>query len=108
MSLRVEQAGKESGMAAYLVVELTEILDEALVKQYVEQAPAVVARYGGRYIARGPATVLEGHHQSIRIVLLEFPSMERLQAFYNADDYAPLKSMRQRGSTYNFMAVEGV
>jgi uncharacterized protein (DUF1330 family) len=95
-------------MAAYLVVEVTEISDQALVGQYAEQAPALVERYGGRYIARGPATVLEGGHQPMMLVLLEFPSMEQLKAFYNSDDYAPLKALRQRGSSFNFLAVDGL
>jgi len=95
-------------MTAYLVVEVTDISDEGSVRQYAEQAPAVVARYGGRYIARGPATVLEGNHQPKMIVLIEFPSMERLQAFYDSDDYAPLIALRQQGSSFNFLAVEGI
>jgi uncharacterized protein (DUF1330 family) len=95
-------------MAAYLVVEVTDITDEGPVGQYVQQAPAIVARYGGRYIARGPATVLEGNHQPLTIVLIEFPSMEQLQAFYSSDDYAPLIALRQQGSSFNFLAVEGL
>ena len=95
-------------MAAYLVVEVTDISDAGPVGQYVEQVPPVVERYGGRYIARGPATVLEGNHQPMQIVLVEFPSMEQLQAFYHSDDYTPLKALRQQGSSCNFLGVEGV
>ena len=95
-------------MAAYLVAEVTDISDEGPVKRYAEQVPPVVARYGGRYIARGPAMVLEGNHQPMMIVLIEFPSMEQLQAFYNSDDYAPLIALRQQGSSFNFLAVDGV
>jgi uncharacterized protein (DUF1330 family) len=95
-------------MAAYLVVEVTDISDAGPVGQYGEQVPPVVERYGGRYIARGPATVLEGNHQPMMIVLVEFPSVEQLQAFYNSDDYTPLKALRQQGSSCNFLAVEGL
>ncbi len=95
-------------MAAYLVVEVTDISDEDPVKRYAEQVPPVVERYGGRYIARGPATVLEGDHQPMMIVLIEFPNMEQLQTFYSSDDYAPLMALRQHGSSFNFLAVEGV
>jgi uncharacterized protein (DUF1330 family) len=99
---------KGARMAAYLVVEVTDVLDEALAREYVEQVPPLVERYGGRYIARGPATVLEGEHQPMTLVLLEFPTMEQLQALYDSDEYAPLKALRQRGTSCNFLAVEGL
>lgn len=95
-------------MAAYLVVEVTDISDEGPVGQYVAQVPPLVERYGGRYIARGPAAVLEGDHQPMMIVIVEFPSMEQLQAFYTSDDYTPLKSLRQQGSACNFLGVAGL
>jgi uncharacterized protein (DUF1330 family) len=95
-------------MPAYLVVEITDISDEASLGQYAEQIPALVERYGGRYIARGPAQVLEGDHQPKMLVLVEFPSLEQMQTMYDSDDYAPLKALRQRGGNCNFLAVEGV
>ena len=95
-------------MAAYLVVELTGVSDEAGLGEYVAQVPDLAARYGGRYLARGPAHVLEGEHRPGMLVLLEFPSLERLQEMYDCDEYARLKALRQRSSTMNFLAVEGV
>jgi uncharacterized protein (DUF1330 family) len=95
-------------MAAYLIVEVTDISDEVSLAQYVEQVQPLLERYGARYIARGPAHVLEGKHQPQRLVIIEFPSMERIQALYDADEYAPLKALRQRGSSNNFLAVEGL
>jgi uncharacterized protein (DUF1330 family) len=95
-------------MAAYLVVEITDISDPASLGQYAEQIPPLVEKYGGRYIARGPAQVLEGEHQPQMLVIVEFPSMEQMQAMYDSDDYAPLMALRQRGSSCNFLGVEGV
>jgi uncharacterized protein (DUF1330 family) len=98
---------EERGVAAYLIVEVTDISDPEQVGQYAEQVVPVVERYGGRYIARGPAQLLEGEHQSQVVVIVEFPSMEQLQAMYDSDDYAPLKALRQSGSTCNFIGVAG-
>jgi uncharacterized protein (DUF1330 family) len=95
-------------MAAYLVVELTGVSDEAGLGEYVAQVPSLVEQYGGRYIARGPAHVLEGEHRPGMLVLLEFPSLEQVQALYDAAEYAPLKALRQRSSSMNFLAVEGL
>ena len=85
-------------MAAYLVVEITDITDEGPWGSTWNRCRRMVERYGGRYIARGPATVLEGNHQPMKIVLVEFPSMEQLQAFYDSDDYAPLKRCDNRAA----------
>jgi uncharacterized protein (DUF1330 family) len=93
-------------MAAYLVVEVTNVSDPDAVAQYAEQVLPLVERHSGRYLARGPAHVLEGEHQPQLLVLVEFPSLERLQALYDSDEYASLKALRQSGSTCNFLAVE--
>jgi uncharacterized protein (DUF1330 family) len=57
-------------MAAYLVVEVTGVLDEAGLVRYVEEAARLVARDGGRYFTCGSvAAVLEGEHQPLLGVL---------------------------------------
>ena len=45
----------EGAMAAYLVVEVTGVSDEAGLGRYIEQVGDLVARHGGRYLARGPS-----------------------------------------------------
>jgi uncharacterized protein (DUF1330 family) len=39
-------------MAAYLIAEV-EITDPAAYEEYRKQVPAIIARYGGKYLARG-------------------------------------------------------
>jgi uncharacterized protein (DUF1330 family) len=95
-------------MAAYLVVELTGVSDEAGLGEYIEKVPPLVERYGGRYIARGPAHVLEGEHRPDVLVILEFPTLEQIQALYDSEEYAPLKALRQRSCTMNFLGVAGI
>ena len=95
-------------MAAYMVVEAKEITDPAAIGQYSEQAAALVARHGGKYLMRGPVTPLEGDWQPMMVVVVEFASMERLQAFYHSPEYAPLIALRQGGSVTNFVAGEGL
>jgi uncharacterized protein (DUF1330 family) len=41
-------------------------------------------------------------------VLLEFPDMAALKAFYFSAEYKPLIAMRQRAATSSLIAVEGV
>jgi uncharacterized protein (DUF1330 family) len=64
-------------MAVYAVVNV-QITDPDRYTEYREQAPATIARYGGKYLARGgEVKVLEGDWDPQRLVILEFESMER-------------------------------
>jgi uncharacterized protein (DUF1330 family) len=42
------------------------------------------------------------------IVVLEFPTMAQAKAWYNDPEYAPLITLRQGGSTLDFILVEGL
>ena len=71
--------------------------------------PAIIAAYGGRYLVRGCSVErLEGDQTLPRVVMLEFPDMARLKAFYNSAEYRPLLAIRQRTARSNLLAIEGV
>lgn len=95
-------------MAAYLYATGV-IHDAASYETYRAQVPAIIAAHGGRYLVRGGATeVLEGGGEASRQVILEFPDMAALKAFYDAPEYAPLKRLRQAAATMRILAVEGI
>ena len=95
-------------MAAYLHAKL-EITDSALFETYRAQVPALIAAHGGRYLVRGGAVqALEGEAPAQRQVILEFPSMAALRAFYDSPEYAPLIALRQRAAKGSLSAIEGV
>jgi uncharacterized protein (DUF1330 family) len=95
-------------MAAYLHADI-EVTDPLTYEEYRRQVPAMIAAHGGRYLVRGGATeVLEGPGMCRRQVILEFPDMAALKAFYNSPAYAPMKALRQRASHGTLVAIEGV
>jgi len=95
-------------MPAYLFGEI-EIADPAAYEAYRRDVPALIAAHGGRYLARGGAAELvEGDTAPKRLILLEFPTMERLRAFYEAPEYQAMKALRQGASTGRLVALEGV
>jgi uncharacterized protein (DUF1330 family) len=95
-------------MAAYLFVNI-EITDPEGFDAYRKAVSPTVAAHGGRYITRGgPTEVLEGDFQPRRIVILEFPDVARLQAWYNSPEYRPLIEIRKRTSITDMVIVEGV
>jgi uncharacterized protein (DUF1330 family) len=95
-------------MAAYILVDI-EVNDPTRYEEYKRLAPAAIARYGGRYLARGgEAVVLEGDWQPNRVVVLEFPSLERARAFYESPEYAEARNARKGAARMNMIAVAGV
>jgi len=96
-------------MAAYLHASL-EVTDPVAYEQYRQKVPALIAAHGGRYLVRGGATqVLEGGPQGQRQVILEFPDMAHLLAFYNDPAYRPLIAVRQGASKGGqIIAIEGL
>ena len=95
-------------MAAYIHGDI-EVTDAAAYEDYRRQVPTIIAAYGGRYLVRGgQTTVLEGDIAPRRQVILEFPDMDALLAFYNSPEYARLKDLRQRISVGNLVAIAGV
>jgi uncharacterized protein (DUF1330 family) len=95
-------------MPAYLLGNI-EITDPKAYEEYRRGVPAVISAYGGRYLVRGGAAErLEGDAQPQRLVVLEFPDMARLKAFYHSADYQPLLALRQRSARASLFFVEGV
>ena len=95
-------------MSAYVIAEI-DITDPAAYEDYRRQVPAVIARYGGKYIVRGgKVEPLEGGWSPKRIAVVEFPSMEQALKFYRSAEYAPLIAIRQKASRGKLVIVEGI
>lgn len=95
-------------MAAYFIVDIT-IDDMPGLQHYIQEVPATIQKYGGRYLVRGATwEPVEGDWEPNRIVMLEFPNMERAKAWYASAEYEPLKQERQKAARTNIILVEGV
>ena len=94
-------------MPAYLIANI-EVTDPEGFERYRAAVPALIAAHGGRYLVRGGAqTVLEGALPLKRLVILEFPSVEAAQRFYDSPDYAPLLKLRLDSTRSDAVIVEG-
>jgi uncharacterized protein (DUF1330 family) len=84
-------------MSAYVISEVA-ILDETLAARYRALAQESIARYGGRYLVRGalPDAVEGEWTPDRRLVIVEFPSIERARAWHSSAEYA--KALEVRGS----------
>ena len=63
-------------MTAYVIVDI-EVTDPVGYEEYKKLAPAIVASFGGTYLARGGRTeTLEGDWSPSRLVILQFERVE--------------------------------
>ena len=94
-------------MPYYLVLDL-EVRDPEAYADYVRRVPETVAKYGGRYLVRGGAVEpLSGGWQPERLVILEFPTRERLQEWNASVEYQELAAIRARSTRSRAIAVPG-
>jgi uncharacterized protein (DUF1330 family) len=85
------------------------IHDADAMKRYVAEAPATVARFGGRYLVRAnAATALEGSWDDDRIVVLEFPTRADGLAWYHSPQYRDLRDLRWSAAEAVILLADGV
>ncbi len=95
-------------MPAFVIVEI-EVRDPEAYETYRSLVPASLDAYGGKFIARGGATEnLEGDWAPERIVVLEFPSLERARQWWGSLEYRDAKAIRMRAARTRMIAIEGV
>jgi uncharacterized protein (DUF1330 family) len=96
-------------MSTFVISEVT-ILDQELAQRYRDLAAASIARYGGRYVVRGALPdVAEGDWPpEQRLVIVEFPSMERLREWYASPEYREALAIRETALERRLLFAEGV
>lgn len=94
-------------MAAFLIADV-KVTDEAWLPDYATNVHDIVQKHGGKYLARSAnITTIEGEGlDTTLIALLEFPSMEALQAFVDDPAYAEYKAARAAGSVSRFHVID--
>jgi uncharacterized protein (DUF1330 family) len=95
-------------MPAYFIVNI-DVTDPVGFETYRSLAAPTIAAAGGRYRIRGGnVQVLEGQWQPKRLVMLEFDSVAAALEWYESDEYAPVKAIRERTARSEVVIVEGL
>lgn len=95
-------------MKYYAVAEI-DITDPGWVQEYAANVTGMVERAGGRYLARtSQVELIEGEREPAQVYLLiEWPSKEAAEAFYESAEYRPYRESRQQGARNQFVLVAG-
>src|SRR5690554_2828167 len=95
-------------MSAYAVATIHETRFNDEVVEYLRSIDATLAPFSGKYIIHGgPYQPLEGAWAS-DLVVIEFPSMEMAQGWYNSDAYKKIRSLRTANTEGDVLLVQGV
>jgi len=94
-------------VAAYVIVEI-DIFDPVGFGEYRKAVVPLVQKYGGKYVAVDEQIeVLEGDWAPKRIVMIEFPSMDRAKEWFGCEEYREPCKIRKRTAKTKIILVEG-
>jgi uncharacterized protein (DUF1330 family) len=84
-------------MPAYWVAR-ARIDNPAEYKKYTDRVPGIIAKHGGKVLARGGRyRVMEGPEAFKRFVVIEFPSFERGVECFESKEYQEAAAFRRKG-----------
>lgn len=96
---------------AYVVAEIT-VTDPQAYEAYRKQVLPTVLAFGGQFLVRGGTRIQcegedDAHHNQVRTVILEFPSLSRAREWYDSPIYMEAKALRLAASKGRVFIVEG-
>ena len=85
-------------MPAYWVAR-SRIIDPVEYKKYTDRVPGIIAKFGGKVLARGGRyEIMEGPDKFHRFVVIEFPTFEQAVACFNSPEYVAAAAFRRNGA----------
>jgi uncharacterized protein (DUF1330 family) len=95
-------------MSAFLIADI-DVNDTEAYDKYRAANPGIVKKFGGRYLAAGGAVrVIEGDWTPARVVIIEFPDMAAITAFYESPEYVALRQIRWKSAKSRLVVVEAL
>ena len=94
-------------MKGYVVCVYKNIADEEKLKEYALKARAAVESFNGKFLIRGGRTTSREGEKSPRTVVIEFPSYDKANEFYQSKEYQNAHSILKEHAERQFQIVEG-
>ena len=95
-------------MTAYWISAYREITDDAKVAAYAKLAGPALEAAGGRFVARGLPEQTYEAGQSMRTVLIEFPSVDAARAAHDSPAYQEALAALDDGAVRDMRIVPGL
>ena len=95
---------------AYYVGNVQSVKDAEAYKTYAGKVPETLTPFGGKFIVRGAEPIIldASRKPPGYIVIIQFPSMKDLRAWWNSPVYSSIRPIRERLTIGQNYAVEGL
>ena len=95
-------------MQGYVVCVYKSISSEEKLKEYAVKARAAVEKFQGKFLIRGGKSTSREGEKSPRTVVIEFPSYDQANTFYQSKEYQEAHSILKGYADRQFQTVEGI
>ena len=94
-------------MKGYVGCVYKNISNEEKLKEYAVKARAAVEKYKGKFLIRGGKSINNEGEKSPRTVVIEFPSFDEANSFYNSKEYQNAHSILEGYALRQHQTIEG-
>ena len=94
-------------MKGYVVCVYKDITDEQKLREYAVKARSAVEKYKGKFLIRGGKSINNEGEKSPRTVVIEFPSFDEANSFYNSKEYQNAHSILKGYAVRQHQTIEG-
>jgi uncharacterized protein (DUF1330 family) len=103
-------AQKASAPAFVIVERLTTTGPESIQEEYGKVSRDIVAKFGGRYVARSQRNVLLEGEGAVPccMAIISFPSVEAARNWFDSPENQDAAKIRRSGATFRIVSIEGL
>tara|TARA_B100001093_G_scaffold500930_1_gene551967 strand:- start:598 stop:885 length:288 start_codon:yes stop_codon:yes gene_type:complete len=94
-------------MKGYVVCVYKSVSSEEKLKEYAAKAKTAVEKYKGKFLIRGGKSTTNEGNKSPRTVVIEFPSYNKANLFYNSKEYQEAHDILKGHVTRHHQTIEG-
>ena len=94
-------------MKGYVVCVYKNISNEEKLKEYAIKARTAVKKYKGKFLIRGGRSISNEGEKSPRTVVIEFPSYDEANSFYNSKEYQDAHTILKGYVERQHQTIEG-
>ena len=95
-------------MKGYVVCVYKSINDEDKLKNYAVKARTAVEKHKGKFLVRGGRKTTTEGDDSPRTVIIEFPSYDEANLFYNSKEYEDAHKILKGYAVRHHQTIQGV
>lgn len=93
-------------MSALMIARIT-VKDPEKFQHYLEASKQVATPYGAELVFRARAAkTLNGEDDHALTVIAKFPSVEKIDAWFNSEEYQPLNALRDEATDMHMTSYE--